>query len=313
MSEVSQDFSPLIRVYKDGHVERLMGVDIVPPVDPNSNVMSRDVVYSPELDLSCRLYFPKNTNPNQKLPLLVYFHGGGFVIETAFSSTYHNYLNTLVAEANVIGVSVDYRRAPEHPLPAAYDDSWTALKWVASHVNGDGPEEWLNSHADFSKVFFYGDSAGANISHQMATRHGQEKLVGVKVAGIVLAHPYFWGKDPIGNEPRESSQRAFAEGLWRLACPTSNGCDDPLINPLVDPNLARLECSKVLVAVAEKDLLRDRGWHYCEKLRENGWSGEVEIMEAKGENHVFHLQSPTGENARLMLEKISSFLNQDRA
>jgi hypothetical protein len=58
-----------------------------------------------------------------------------------------------------------------------YDDSWTALKWVASHDNGDGPEEWLNSHADFSKVFFSGDRAGANISHHMAMRHGQDKLV----------------------------------------------------------------------------------------------------------------------------------------
>jgi acetyl esterase/lipase len=77
--------------------------------------------------------------------------------------------------------------------------------------------------------------------------------------------------------------------------------------------LAGLECSKVLVAVAEKDLLRDRGWHYYEKLRENGWSGEVEIMEAKGESHVFHLLSPPGENARLMLKKITSFLNQDKA
>lgn len=107
---------------------------------------------------------------------MVYFHGGGFCVHTAFSSTYNNYLNNLVSEANIIAVSVDYRRAPKNPVPCAHDDSWTAIKWVASHVDGDGPEDWLNHYADFQRVFFAGDSSGANIAHHMGVRHCQEIL-----------------------------------------------------------------------------------------------------------------------------------------
>ncbi|KAK4849892.1 hypothetical protein QYF36_001844 [Acer negundo] len=85
---------------------------------------------------------------------------------------YHNYGNALVAEANVIAVSVNYMKAPEHPIPAAYEDSWAALKWVASHSSnnsgGGGPESWLNHHADFVRVFLAGDIAGANITHNIA-------------------------------------------------------------------------------------------------------------------------------------------------
>ncbi|KAH9745739.1 putative carboxylesterase 13 [Citrus sinensis] len=201
-SEVANDFSPLIKVHKDDKVERLRGTDIVPPsLDPKTNVDSKDVVYSPENNLSARLYLPKNTNQNQKLPLLVYFHGGGFCIETAFSPTYHNYLNDLVSEANIIAVSVDYRRAPEHPLPIAYEDSWDAVKWVASHVDGNGPEDWLNRNADFERVFYSGDSAGANIAHHMPTD--------VKI-------------------------RAGTERFWRFTCPSTSGLDDPWVNPCAD-------------------------------------------------------------------------------
>ncbi|KAA8545886.1 hypothetical protein F0562_020663 [Nyssa sinensis] len=280
--EVLFEFPNFIRVFKDGRVDRLIGNDVVPPsIHPETGVQSKDVAISPEINLTARLYIPKTTNPDQKLPLLVYYHGGGFCIETAFSPTYHTYLNSLVAEAKVVVVSVDYRRAPEHPLPASYDDSWAALKWVASHSTGDCHDPWLNQYVDFENVFLAGDSAGANIAHNMAIRIGSEPVEGIKLVGIVLIHPYFWGKDPIGAEGADMNKRGSVDGLWRFVNPLSSGSDDPLINPILDPRFSRLGCRKVLVCVAEKDVLRDRGWYYYEELRKNGWGGVVEMMEDK--------------------------------
>jgi acetyl esterase/lipase len=251
----------------------------------------------------------------KKLPLLLYYHGGGFCNETPFSPTCHSYLKTLVAEAEIIVVSVDYRRAPEHPIPVPYDDSWTALKWAASHVNGDGPEEWLNIHADFGRVSFAGDSAGGNIAHHMAMRYGQERLPGINVAGTVLIHPYLWGKERIGNEVNErEAVREGIDAMWHVACSlaTTSGCDDPLINPIKDARLPSLGGSKMLVFIAGNDVLRDRGWLYYETLNKNGWGGKVEIMEAKEEVHVFHLSNPSSVNAVAMRRKFISFINEDR-
>lgn len=137
-TEILHDFHPMIRVYKDGKVERFVGIDIVPAsVDSETGVQSKDIQISPEFDISARLYLPGTANPGRKLPLLVYFHGGGFVVDSPFSPLHHNHMNSLVAEANVVAVSVGYRLAPEHPLPIAYEDSWLALKWVASQSTGE--------------------------------------------------------------------------------------------------------------------------------------------------------------------------------
>ncbi|XP_044508084.1 probable carboxylesterase 5 [Mangifera indica] len=308
--EPVHDFSPFFRVYKEGRVERFMGTDFTPTsVDPKTSVESKDVVFSPETGLSARLYIPKLHNQNQKLPLLVYFHGGGFCFMSPFSAIYHNYLNNLVHEANIVAVSVEYRKAPEHPLPAAYEDSWAALKWVASHANGDGPEDWLNSLADLDKVYFAGESCGGNISHHMGLRYGKEKLQGLKLAGIILIQPYFGGNEPIGAEAYDLEKIEFTEKLWRLACPGTTGCDDPLFNPAADPNWVSLEATRVLVCVAEKDFYRDRGWYYFEKLKESEWGGVVEIVESKGEDHLFHLFNPTCEGALDLLKQIVSFIN----
>ncbi|CAJ1939425.1 unnamed protein product [Sphenostylis stenocarpa] len=312
-SEVAYDIPPILKVYKNGRVERLEGVQVVPPgLHPETNVESKDVVISEEHGISARLYIPKTTYPpRNKLPLLVYFHGGAFIIETPFSPNYHNLLNNIVSEANVIGVSVHYRRAPEHPVPAAHEDSWVALKWVASHSGGTGSEEWLNEHADFGKVFFAGDSAGANIASYLGIRLGTEGLPRVKVEGIALVHPYFWGVEPLECEAKRAEDAAKTHKLWRFICPNTTGSDDPIINPGADPNLGKLACARVLVCVAEKDLLKDRGWYYKELLHKSSWPGVVEVVETKDEDHVFHMLNPSCENAKVLLNRIVSFIKQD--
>ncbi|KAK4757480.1 hypothetical protein SAY87_018781 [Trapa incisa] len=307
-SSVLHYIPPFVRIYRDGRVERLLGTATVPAsLDEKTGVNSKDVVISSVSGLSARLYIPKLTDSSldspRKLPLL--------------SPTYHNYLNSLVSEAEVVVVSVEYRRAPEHPLPAAYDDCWEALRWVASHSGGRGADEWLNLYADLDRVFLAGDSAGANISHNMAIRQGTcgaEKLEGIKLVGMILVHPFFWGTEPVGSEPEtcEPKIRDQIASIWELACgpgSVNRGVDDPLMNPGKDPKLSALACPRVLVWVAEKDHLKDRGWYYAEMLRKSGWSGEVEVVEAEGENHVFHLHNPTCDKAVHMMKKVAAFLN----
>ncbi|KAL5992736.1 hypothetical protein ACLOJK_013655 [Asimina triloba] len=310
--EISLELLPLLRMYKDGRVERLRGTETVPPsIDPKTGVSSKDVEIAPELGVSARLYLPKLdlAAPNQKFPFLVYYHGGGFIIESPFSPLYHPYLNSLVADSNVIAVSVHYRRVPEHPLPAAYDDAWTALKWTASHASG-GPEPWLRDHGNFDRVFIAGDSAGGNITHNVAMRAGTEELGnGVKIHGAVLIQPYFWGAELIGDE-MNSADKDLPGRVWMLSSPSTTGLDDPLINPMAAaaPSLSSLGCERVLTFVAGKDTLRDRDRLYHQTLVSSGWTGEAEIFETEGEDHVFQLFDPGCEKAAVMMKRFVDYL-----
>ncbi|KAK6160729.1 hypothetical protein DH2020_004110 [Rehmannia glutinosa] len=315
-NELDFEFHPFIRVYKNGHVQRLMGTDSTPPgTDPQTGVSSKDVTnIIPETEVYVRIYLPKlSSNNNQKFPLLVYFHGGGFLVHTPSSSIYHNYLNALVAESRVIAVSVHYRRAPEYPLPIAYEDSWAAFQWIISHSNGDGPEDLLNHHADFRRVFLSGDSAGGNIVHNLAMAAGNPDAgVNLEILGIALVDPYFWGSDPIGSEGLDPERKAHVDRLWPLVCP-SCPADDPWINPVAKggPSLAELGCRRVLVSVAEKDVLKDRGWLYFQVLSRSRWMGMVEIHEAEGEEHCFHLHDLDCEKAKERMRRLADFFNSD--
>jgi acetyl esterase/lipase len=171
------------------------------------------------------------------------------------------------------------------------------MQWAISHSKADGPEAWLNDHVDFDRIFLAGDSAGATIAHNMARRVGVDGLLGVKIIGIVLVHPYFGNKE--------------ASKLLDLIFPTLTGTDDLRIYPAGDSQLSRLGCSRVLVFVAEKDGLKDRGWTYYEVLKKSGWNGMVEIVETEGEDHVFHLFNPNCERAEALVKQMASFMNQE--
>ncbi|XP_071726957.1 2-hydroxyisoflavanone dehydratase-like [Rutidosis leptorrhynchoides] len=316
--KLTRDLLPFLRVHEDGTVERLYSPQLVPPaIDTKTGVRSKDIIISP--NVSARIYLPSyQTNHNR--PILVYFHGGGFCIESAFSTLGHQFSNTISSQANALVVSVEYRLAPEHPLPAAYDDSWTALQWVASHSTKDhnqakveNYEPWLTQHGDFDHLYIGGSSSGANISHHMALRAGLERLQGgVKIHGMFLSHPYFLGSEPVGSEPdlatRESTMYYYG---WKFINPgLINPFDNPWVHPLANsaPSLAGLGCKKLLVFVSSEDELRYRGVHYYESVKTSGYQGDLSLYEVQGEGHAFYFIKPESENAKNMFKHLAAFL-----
>ncbi|KAJ4716349.1 Alpha/beta hydrolase-3 [Melia azedarach] len=298
-NEIIHDFPPFFKIYKGGCVERYRKNEIADAgYDPSTGVESKDVVISPETGVRARIFIPKIKGPDQKLPLLVHYHGGGFCIRSAFDVKTKSFLTSLVSKANIIAVSIDYRLAPEHLLPIAYHDSFAGLQWVATHSSGLGPDPWLNAHADFGRVFLEGESAGGTIAHDVEIQAGITELAGLKIEGLLIVHSFFGSKKP--------------HALYKFICPGSSGCDDdPRLNPEVDPNLKKMAGERVLACVAEKDWFIDRGMAYYETLAKYGWDGNVELWETLGEGHCFHLFNPDSEKTAQLIEKMVHFINRD--
>uniref|UniRef100_A0A8R7P9D0 Alpha/beta hydrolase fold-3 domain-containing protein n=2 Tax=Triticum urartu TaxID=4572 RepID=A0A8R7P9D0_TRIUA len=245
----------------------------------------------------------------------MYVHGGSFCTESAFCRTYHNYARSLAARAGALVVSVEYRLAPEHPVPAAYDDAWAALQWVASLS-----DPWLSDYADLGRTFLAGDSAGGNIVYNTAVRaaSGGEHI---DVEGLVIVHPYFWGVQRLSSSELEWDGVAMftpelIDRLWPFVTAGRLDKNDPRVNPL-DEEIASLTCRRMLVAVAEKDTLRDRGRRLAANMRDCcAWADDenaVTLVESEGEDHGFHLYSPLRATSKVLMESIVQFINQRTA
>ncbi|KAI4990086.1 hypothetical protein ZWY2020_038449 [Hordeum vulgare] len=295
------------RIYKCGKMDRLNEPTVSPAgLDEATGVTSRDVVLDADTGVSVRLYLPKLREPSEKLPVLVYFHGGAFLIGSADDATYHSYVNALSAAAGVLVVSADYRLAPEHPLPTAYDDCWAALQWTVAPSTQD---EWIARHGDTARLFLAGDSAGANIVHEMLVRAAAAS--GPRMKGAVLLHPWFSGSEAIEGEL--PAVPMFNGMIWSYTCPGAvGGADDPRINPLAPgaSSLEKLACERMLVCAAEKDVLARRIRAYYEGVAAGACRapGAAAWFESEGVDHDFFLGKTDCERAKQLLDRVAAFI-----
>ncbi|KAM0822736.1 hypothetical protein ACQ4PT_071322 [Festuca glaucescens] len=311
-SEIAFEFVPVIRQYKSGRVERLLPVNPVPPsIDAATGVASKDVTVDPATGLWARVYLPARPagSADDKLAIVVYLHGGCFVAGSAADAPEHDFLNRLCARARAIAVSVEYRLAPEHPVPACYDDGWSALRWAA-----EGADPWLRDRGDRERLFVVGYSTGGNVAHNVTLRAASSDSLprDARVRGLALLHPYFLSAgEKADGETKQAWLRAKLEELWPFVCGgRTTGLDDPRVNPVADgaPSLQRLGCGRVLVCLAEEEL-RPRGKAYHEGLLASGWAEEdVELLDSVGEDHEFFLREPRSAKALALMDRLVAFL-----
>jgi acetyl esterase len=217
-------------------------------------------VPGPAGDIPVRVYRPDVEGPS---PVLVYLHGGGWVIGDLDSHDVP--CRALCRDAEAVVVSVDYRLAPEHPHPAAVDDAWAALTWVASHAEEVG--------GDPTRLAVGGDSAGGNLAAVLALRARDEggpslvhQMLVYPVTDVASEHPS-WVENGEGYFLTADTMRWFI-GHYLGADHEHGDPTDPGISPLRAEDLSGLPPAQVLTA--EFDPLRDEGDAYAARLAEAG-------------------------------------------
>ena len=313
---VVEDCRGAVQLMSDGTVRRSAEpeeVFLVDVPDGDLGVEWRDVTYDPDHDLNARLYRPRHLGAanDARLPVVAYFHGGGFCVGSGRWPCFHAWCLRLASELPAIVLSFDYRLAPEHRLPAAQEDGAKAMSWLRSTAASD---PWLAGAADFSRVFVAGDSAGGNITHHVAARFGKTGLgAPVRLRGYVLLMPAMAGEIRTRAElecpPDAFLTTEMSDKYTRLILPDGATKDYPALNPAGPeaPGLEAVAMAPMLVVAAEHDILRDRNAHYARRMKEE-WGKEVEFVEFAGEQHTFFVVDPWSERADELVRLVRKFV-----
>jgi acetyl esterase/lipase len=233
-----------------------------------------------------RLYTP---SPRPDLPLVVYLHGGGWVL--GLVEGHDGVCRALANRAGCRVASVDYRLAPEHRFPAAVDDAWAVTRWA---IDRGGP------------VAVAGDSAGGNLAAVVAIR---ARDAGLPLAGQVLIYPVtdhrFDRRSYADNATGYGLTQAAMRWYWHHYLGGADG-GHPDASPLRAASLAGV--APALVTVCELDPLRDEGVAYAERLRQAGVA--VRLSEYAGMIHGFLRMPARIDRSREALDEIGMVLRQ---
>ncbi len=203
-----------------------------------------------------RIYRPASDTP---LPTVVFIHGGGFVVGSV--RTHDALARRIAADTHALVVSVDYRLAPEHPFPAAVDDCWTALQWVADHAAELG--------GDPERIAVAGDSAGGNLAAvltQLARDAGAPALVFQLLLYPVTSEHHDWPSITENAEAPVLTKRGieYFSGQYSGAGSAASVRSAPAMAE------SFTGLPPALVATAGHDPLRDDGEAYAALLERDG-------------------------------------------
>ncbi|XP_074318983.1 carboxylesterase 1-like [Silene latifolia] len=224
----------------------------VPPstTDPTSPTLSKDIPVNPDNNTWVRIFLPSEfLNSDAKLPILIYIHGGGFVVASPDFPPFHEFCSEAAHRLGAMVISVKYRLAPEHRLPAAYDDVLEALTWVK-----DGKDDWVNKYGDLSSCVLMGESAGGNITYHVGLKAAVQSndFKPLVIKGLVLIQPFLGRLNRTKPETQLENdvvrQLELCDFMWELSLPVGMDQDHEYSNPCRDGG------SRLV------DRVRDLGW-----------------------------------------------------
>jgi acetyl esterase len=225
--------------------------------EPEEIATEDRTIPGPAGDIPVRVYTPAGDGPK---PVIVYFHGGGWVIGDL--DVCDNPVRRIANRTGAVIVSVDYRLAPEHVYPAAFDDSFAATAWVAEHAAELG--------GDPERIATCGDSAGATLAAAVAIAARDRQ--GPRLAAQLLLYPVTDFNFTTGSYEQNGEGYLLTKGsmqwFWAHYLGAQDLGKDAFACPARADNLVGLP--PAFVATAEFDPLRDEGEAYAANLRTAG-------------------------------------------
>lgn len=246
-----------------------------------------------------RIYWPRELRAEERIPVTLFLHGGGWVVGNA--ATYDTHCRRLANAAQCVVVFVEYRLAPEHRFPAAVDDCYAVLRWLkenAPHIGGDR-----------RKIAVAGDSAGGNLSAVLCLK--SRDLNGPPICAQALVYPVtdHWDAGYLSyseNAENYGLTRDLMKWFWAHYLGPGGDRRHPYASPLRAGFVANLP--PALVITAGYDPLRDEALAYADRLEEAG--NIVQRKHYEGQIHGFFGCSAMTGDADDALQTVAVFLNR---
>ncbi|KAH7834776.1 hypothetical protein Vadar_019655 [Vaccinium darrowii] len=281
-----------------------------PSTKPINGVTSSDITVDPSRNLWFRLYTITRLSAassaaddgDAKLPVIVFFHGGGFAFFSADTKPFDDFCRRLASELQAIVISVNYRLAPEHRFPSQFDDAFDTLKFL--DVN-DGVH--LPQYADLSRCFVAGDSAGGNIAHHVtlraSTNHPEFKKL--KICGLIAVQPFFGGEERTESELRLTNVPSVnverTDWMWRAFLPEGSDRNHEAANIFSGRDVSGVEkYPATMVFVGGFDPLQDWQKRFYEWVNKAG--KEAYLVEYPHAIHGFYVFPELPESSLLITE-----------